>query len=90
MSTTMKNATFSLPVELLEKFKVYAKEKYIVSVNAAVKEALEAYAKEIEKEKLKKEMMEAACDPLFMKDLEDSMQSFKSADAEVTGADTEW
>ena len=77
MSTNMKNATFSLPVELLEKFKAYAKEKYIVSVNAAVKEALEAYVKEIEKQKLKKEMAEAACDPLFMKDLEDSMQSFK-------------
>ena len=83
MATNVKNATFSLPVAMLEKFKEYAKNQDIPSLNAGVKEALEEYSKKIEKEKLRKRMAEAAQDPLFMKDLEDSMKAFEDSDAEI-------
>jgi len=83
MATNLKNATFSLPVAMLEKLKEYAKNKDIPSLNAGVKEALEEYSKKIEKEKLRKRMAEAAQDPLFMKDLEDSMKAFEDSDAEI-------
>jgi len=83
MATNLKNATFSLPVAMLEKLKEYAKNQDIPSLNAGVKEALEEYSKKIEKEKLRKRMAEAAQDPLFMKDLEDSMRDFEDSDAEI-------
>jgi metal-responsive CopG/Arc/MetJ family transcriptional regulator len=82
MATNVKNATFSLPVDLLERLKEYVKNQDIPSLNAGVKEALEEYSKKIEKEKLRKRMAEASQDPLFMKDLENSMKAFEDSDAE--------
>ena len=89
MVTNVKNATFSLPVALLEKIKDYAKNQDIPSLNAGVREALEEYTKKIEKGKLRKQMKEASQDPLFMKDLEDSMHAFESSDEEI-GRQQEW
>ena len=83
MATNVKNVTFSLPIAMLEKLKEYAKNQDIPSLNAGVKEALEEYSKKIEKEKLRKRMNEAALDPLFIKDLEDSMKAFEDSDAEI-------
>lgn len=85
MSTRVKNVTFSLPTEIIEKFKEYAKNNYIPSLNAGVKEALEEYLKRMEKEKLKQEMIEASKDPQFMKDLEESMNDFEFSDNETSG-----
>ena len=82
MATNVKNVTFSLPVDLLERLKEYAKNQDIPSLNSGVKEALEEYSKKIEKEKLRKRMAEASQDPLFMKDLENSMKAFEDSDAE--------
>lgn len=78
-----KNYTFSLPVDLLEKFRQYAEEKYIPSMNAGVKEALEIYSQKIQKEKLRNEMTKAVEDPMFMEDLEESMKTFESSDDEI-------
>lgn len=90
MATTLKNVTFSLPVELIEKFKEFAKNNYIPSMNAGIKEALEEYSKMIEKEMLKKKMTEAANDSLFMEDLKDSMLSFELSDKEISRSTTKW
>ncbi len=38
---------------------------------------------------LKKEMMNAAKDPLFMQDLEESMQDFESSDLETIGKEAD-
>jgi hypothetical protein len=84
MSAGVKNVTFSLPTEIVDKFKEYAKSKYIPSLNAGVKEALEEFVKKIEKEKLKRDMTDAANDPQFMQDLEDSMNDFKFSDNETS------
>ncbi len=90
MATKVKNVTFSLPTELMEKYKSYAKSSYIPSVNAGVKEALEEYSLKIEKDKLKKEMMKAAKDPIFVQDLEESMRAFEYSDIESAGREKEW
>jgi len=90
MSTRVKNVTFSLPTEIIEKFKEYAKSNYIPSLNAGVKEALEEYVKRIEKEKLKQDMIEAANDSQFMQDLEDSMNDFELSDNETSRRMQEW
>ncbi|MEQ8169141.1 MAG: hypothetical protein ABRQ38_09615 [Candidatus Eremiobacterota bacterium] len=86
----LKNVTFSIPVVLLEKFKEYARENYIPSLNSGVKQALEEYSKKIEKEKLYKTMLEASKDPLFMKDLDDSMRDFDLSDRELIRGEGEW
>ncbi len=90
MARRVKNVTFSLPVDLLEKFKDYAKNNYVPSVNAAVCEAMEKYSTLIEKEKLRQEMTEASKDPLFMKDLKDTMKDFETSDAETSRRIPEW
>ena len=90
MGSKIKNVTFSLPTDLMEKYKEYAKSDYIPSVNAGVKEALEEYAIKIEKDRLKKEMQEAARDPLFIEDLEESMKSFEHSDVETARRMGEW
>jgi hypothetical protein len=90
MAGKVKNVTFSLPTDLMEKYKDYATSNYIPSVNAGVKEALEEYSGKIEKEKLKKEMMKAAKDPLFIQDMEESMRAFESSDQDTARREIEW
>lgn len=90
MATTIKNVTFSLPIELIDKLKEFAKNNYIPSLNAGVKEALEEYTKTVEKEILKSKMMEAAKDPLFLQDLNDCMSAFEHSDKEVSRRSIEW
>ncbi len=85
-----KNVTFNLPPELIEKFKMYVKEKYIPSVNAAVKEALEEYSKRIEKEMLRNQMLKASKDTIFLKDLNESMKVFEAIDNETAKDNSEW
>lgn len=84
MSRVVKNYTFSLPIDLLKKLKHYSIEGYVPSVNAAVKEAIEAYVRVIEKQNLYIEMKEAANDPKFMDDLETVMNDFSFSDFEAT------
>ncbi|MCF6093243.1 hypothetical protein L1765_04430 [Microaerobacter geothermalis] len=83
MGAKGKNVTFNLPIELIEKYKNYAEQKVIPSMNAGVREALEEYSIKVEKELLKKEMMDASNDPLFIKDLEESMKAFEHSDKEI-------
>ncbi|WP_199624367.1 hypothetical protein [Paenibacillus alkalitolerans] len=85
-----KNVTFTLPPDLIDKYKIYVKENYIPSVNAGVKEALEEYSKRIEKEMLKHEMSKAAEDPLFMSDLTENMKAFEFIDSETDRGNSEW
>lgn len=88
--TKSKNVTFNLPLELMDKYREYARENYIQSMNAAVKEALEEYAVKIEKKILTDELSKAAKDPLFLEDLNDSMEAFEKADYEAVEEEREW
>jgi metal-responsive CopG/Arc/MetJ family transcriptional regulator len=90
MSSKVKNITFSLPTELVEKLKEYAKEQYIPSLNAGVREALEEYAVKIGREKLRNEMLQASKDKLFLEDIKESMKAFEASDREVGRGESEW
>ncbi len=85
-----KNVTFTLPPELIDKYKEYVKHECFPSVNAGVREALEEYSKQMDKELLKNEMLKAAKDPLFMKDLNKSMKAFEESDIEAAKENPEW
>ena len=76
----VKNVTFSLPPELIEKFKSYADRKLIPSLNAGVREALEEYVVRQDRELFRQEMEQASKDPVFMKDVEDTMRTFEPSD----------
>jgi predicted DNA-binding protein len=84
MSKVIKNYTFSLPIDLLNKLKYYSNEGQVPSVNAAVKEAIETYVKIIEKQHLYIQMKEAAQDPMFMEDLESTINAFSYSDFDAT------
>ncbi|MCR4437407.1 MAG: ribbon-helix-helix domain-containing protein [Eubacteriales bacterium] len=84
----LKYVTFTLPVELIEKYKKYAKENYIPSVSAGVREALEEYAEKIERDCFTKEMIRAAHDPLFLQDIKENMRAFEASDIEATDDET--
>jgi len=86
----LKNYTFSLPEDLVEKIKGYVDEDHIPSVNAGVKEALAEYTVRIDKEILRNKMAMAAKDPLFMKDLEECVKDFEASDREVDAEADVW
>lgn len=87
MEKKKKNYTFSLPIDQMEKLKKYLNEEEIPSLNSAVREAIETYIANHEKQKLKKEMKKAAQDPLFLKDLEETMADFSHSNSEVDEED---
>ncbi len=84
MARKTKNFTFSLPPELLGRLKKYAQKGYVPSVNSAVKEAIESYVVQIDKEYLYRQMKEAAESPDFVDDLEATMADFSYVDYETT------
>ncbi len=88
--TKLKNVTFSLPVDLIDKLKEYSDKNYVASVSSAVREALQLYSKTIEKENLYREMKEASRDPLFMEDLDESMDAFAISDDEASRRIPKW
>ena len=58
--TNLKNYTFSLPKDTMEKLKGYIKKENFPSINFAVREALKIFLEKIERENLKKEMDKAS------------------------------
>lgn len=85
-----KNVTFSIPVDLIEKYKKYADGNEITSMNAAVREALTEYSVKLEKEILYKKMKDAAQDKMFMNDLKESMKDFEDIDNEMGKGVEKW
>lgn len=88
--STLKKATFSLPVNLLEKLRYLAASKRIPSTNAAVREALERYLESIEKDDFRRAMEAAAEDQLFLNDVKSIHTSYQHADAETARLIPEW
>lgn len=82
-STRKKNHTFFLPEGLVDKYRKYSERGYIPSMNEGVRRALEEYSQKIEKEILRQTMEEAAEDPQFMEDLEETMKAFKYVDSDT-------
>lgn len=86
----LKKATFTLPESLLEKLRAYVENQTIPSANNAVREALEKYVANLEKEAFAKEMAEAANDPDFIRDIEELDRDFQYADAETARVIPKW
>jgi predicted DNA-binding protein len=70
------NCTFSLPKEMMDRFKNNVKRLNYPSINYAIREALRNYLEEVEKEFIKKEIEQASKDELLIKDLNSSMKFF--------------
>ena len=85
-----KNVTFSLPEDIVDKIRGYVEEKYIPSLNAGVKEALEEYTAKLDRLKFKKAMELASKDLLFIKDIENTMAAFEKSDMEIIEGTEEW
>ena len=90
MGSKLKNVTFSLPVEVVEKLREYVKDDYIPSLNAGVKEALEEYTVKIERQMFKKEMEKASKDPMFLEDIQKAMSDFEKSDIDTAGRIEKW
>ncbi|QGQ95302.1 hypothetical protein EHS13_10595 [Paenibacillus psychroresistens] len=90
MKIKSKNVTFTLPPELVDRYKFFAQQNLIPSVNAGVKEALEEYSIKLEKEILKDEMKKAANDPLFMSDLKECTNDFDAIEEDLNKEQNEW
>jgi Arc/MetJ-type ribon-helix-helix transcriptional regulator len=86
----LKNATFSLPIEVIDNLKKVVYKGYSKSLNSAVREAIELYTAKVDKEDLKKEMEAASKDPLFLKDIQDSMDNFKTSDGQTAEMIVDW
>ncbi len=91
--SSSNNYTFTLPKEMMERIKDFVKRDNFPSINFLVRDALQSYLSKIEREYLRIEMEEASKDPLFIKDLDNSMEFFKRIDDESyisEKADSEW
>lgn len=82
MSRKVKNVTYSLPVDLVDRFRDLADAGCLDSVSAGVREAMEQYAKKLEKQKLRQELEQAAKDPLFQADMKQVTEDFSPLDEE--------
>ncbi len=81
-----KKATFSLREDLLEALDEVVARGAAPSKNALVDHALRRELREIRRRALAAAWEEAARDPLFMRDVQEIQEAFKSADAETARA----
>jgi Arc/MetJ-type ribon-helix-helix transcriptional regulator len=75
--------TYSLPGDLVDDVRTVVREGAAPSYSAFVEDALKEAVRREQEKLLAQEFREAAEDPLFMKDLEDSQEDFEHVDAET-------
>jgi len=86
----LKKATFALPDGLLARLRSLAEAERITSVNAVVREAVEKYVTDLEREYFREMMAEAAKDPDFIGDLQETNEASRHADAETAKVIPKW
>jgi len=74
--------TFVLPAQLVQGVREAVGAGAFESQNALARSALERELRRVREEQIARDMEEAACDPLFMADLEECMRDFAALDAE--------
>lgn len=79
----MQKVTFTLPAELTQRVREAVKDGAFSSQNALVREALQKELKRVREEWLEREFEKSSQDPLFLKDLNETMTAYKGADAET-------
>ena len=81
-ATNIKNVTFALPVTMMDEIRQLAKSQRKSSINSLVREALEHYLAEKQKEEIRHDLLEASRDPLFLADVKGCAASFRHVDHE--------
>ena len=81
-SVRLKRMTVALPASLVDKLRVLAGSKRVQSANAAVRETVERYIVDLEREDFRRAMEIAASDPEFLRDVETVEYDFRHADRE--------
>lgn len=79
-ANALKNYTFLLPPELVERLIIHVNELGLASVDDAAKEAIEAYVKQLDRLQYRAAMQKAANDPEFRRDVENTMRDFTRID----------
>lgn len=89
-SEKLKKVTFALPERTPQKLRELTDSKKIPSANFVVREAVEKYITDLEREEYEKAMSEAAKDPEFLKDIAEAEEAFSEADKESPGLIPPW
>lgn len=89
-SGKLKKVTFAFPDSLLQRLRTLADQKRITSVNSVVREAVEEYVTNLERKNFRQAMAEAARDPEFIRDLLETDEAFRHADAETAKVIPQW
>ena len=78
-----QKVTFSLPSGLVREVREAVSEGLFPSQHALVREALAALLSRLREERLRRAFEDAARDPLFLQDIQDTGRAFATADAET-------
>lgn len=89
-SGKLKKVTFAFPDNLLQRLRTLSDQKRIASVNAVVREAVELYVTNLERENFRQAMAEASRDPEFIRDLRETDEAFRHVDAETAKVIPQW
>lgn len=89
-SARLKKMTVALPASLVDKLRILARSKRVRSANAAVREAVERYIADLEREDFRRAMESAASDPEFLRDIETVEHDFRHADRESAEMIPRW
>jgi Arc/MetJ-type ribon-helix-helix transcriptional regulator len=82
-TTAMQKVTVSLPAELVGAMRAAVEAGFVPSQDLLIRQALERELSRLREEKLRRELQEAMQDPLFLRDLQETMEAFQAADAET-------
>jgi len=90
MRSRLKNITFSLPEDYIEKLREYSRKDIIPSMNAGIRDALENYFKMKEKMLNYEIMKEASSDKLLLNDINETTNAYRYSDSENNGGNENW
>lgn len=76
-----QKATFLIAQETLVEARKLVEQGAARSLNAFVSQAVEEQIRRIKQDQIDRAIQEAGRDPLFLKDVKDTMQAFAAADA---------
>ena len=80
-----QKTTFVIKDEIIMQVKEAVKTGYSKSMSSFVENALKKEIEELKKEKIRKEIIEASKDPLFLADIMEIEEDFKFADFDLKG-----
>lgn len=81
-----RKATFVLPGRMLDTIKQVVEAGLAASASELVRDAVSCRLQTLREQEIRRAFEDAAHDPLFMKDLSDSMTDFETIDSETARA----